>query len=105
MDALRRQPRLELGAAIRHHIAAGLLGAYRVGLRPLAVFLEGKSGCDADGDGGSLRHPADAGDLRAADQARPLAHGDVRAAVVSIGAEASAWGLGYPPDNRLRRAG
>ena len=40
VDPLRLGFRLELGAAVRHHVAAGLLGAHRAGVRPLVLALQ-----------------------------------------------------------------
>src|ERR1019366_1215098 len=53
VDAPRYQWRLELGAAAWHHLPAGLLGAHRVGLRPLAMVLQERP----DGAGGHADSP------------------------------------------------
>ena len=63
VDAPRFQGRLELGAAAWHHVAAGLLGAHRAGLRALAMVLQERpdgAGGHADGP---IRHCADGGDI------------------------------------------
>src|ERR1700730_2603383 len=63
MDALRSPPGLELGAAIRDHVATGLLGAHRIGLRTRRVAAEGQSERATGRSRGSGDDPADAGDF------------------------------------------
>ena len=68
LDALCRQGRLELGSPIRHDVPAGLLGAHRAGLRPLALVLEERSDSGPDRHGSGVSDPADARALRRQDQ-------------------------------------
>src|SRR5205823_10500063 len=97
VDPLWLRRPLELRAPVRHHFAAGLLGAHRAGLRTLAVLLERESGRDRHGPRGSGGHPADAGAILAAHERRPLARVAGVAALVSVGTEARAWRLIFAP--------
>ena len=61
VDAVRDGRRVELGAAVRHDVAAGVLGAYRAGVRALVRLLEGRAERGADGGGGGRVDRHDAG--------------------------------------------
>src|ERR1035438_2426008 len=75
VDSPLFQMRLELGAAAWHHIAAGVLGAHRAGLRALAMVLQERPDGAGDHDDSPLDHSAHGGDFDPQDASREGGHG------------------------------
>src|SRR4051794_33307261 len=72
---------MELGSAVRHDVAAGVLGAYRAGLRKSVVVVEGWLEYSADGGGDGGRNSDDArglddGDASGEGEGRAVGAGD-----------------------------
>jgi hypothetical protein len=73
VDALRRGRGVELDPPVRRHVAAGVLGAHRTGVRPRFLVVQGQPDGAADRVRRRGGDPADAGDFHHEDPPRKVA--------------------------------